>query len=162
MIPPLRERVDEIRPLTEHFVRKYARTYNKECPTISEDLMRAFQGYDWPGNVRELENLVKRLVVLGSEQPLLQELAARKVQVRPQQKEPTGSRELDRCLSGELSQVSLKKIGREAAQIAEKRLIERVLSRTRWNRKEAAGILQISYKALLCKMKDAGLADSTR
>ena len=161
-IPPLRERVDEIRPLTEHFVRKYARTYNKECPTISEDLMRAFQGYDWPGNVRELENLVKRLVVLGSEQPLLQELAARKVQVRPQQKEPTGSRELDRCLSGELSQVSLKKIGREAAQIAEKRLIERVLSRTRWNRKEAAGILQISYKALLYKMKDAGLADSTR
>ena len=60
---------------------------------------------------------------------------------------------------GEFSFI-LEKIGRDAAQIAERHLIEKVLNRTRWNRRETAEILQISYKALLYKMKDAGLADS--
>ena len=109
--------------------------------------------------MRELENLVKRFVVLGSEQPLLQELESRMAQGPL----PThgAESELDRFLSGECSQVSLKRIGREAAQSAERKLIEKVLHRTRWNRREAAEILQISYKALLYKMKDAGLADRT-
>ena len=70
--------------------------------------------------------------------------------------------ELERFLKGEVSHVSLKRLARQAAQVAEKRLIEKVLHRTRWNRKQAAEILQISYKALLYKMKDAGLADSAR
>ena len=68
--------------------------------------------------------------------------------------------ELDRFLAGESDRVSLKRVAREAAQVAEARLIEKVLQRTRWNRKEAAAILQISYKALLYKMRDAGLSDS--
>jgi len=62
-------------------------------------------------------------------------------------------------MNGEVESVSLKRIARSAARAAERRLIERVLQRTRWNRKEAAEILQISYKALLYKMRDAGLAD---
>ena len=62
-------------------------------------------------------------------------------------------------MSGEVDRVSLKRIARDAAQAAERRLIEKVLHRTRWNRKEAAEILQISYKALLYKMRDAGLSD---
>ena len=70
--------------------------------------------------------------------------------------------ELERFMAGDVDRVSLKRIAREAAQVAEKRLIEKILHRTRWNRKEAAEIMQISYKALLYKMKDAGLADSAR
>ncbi len=66
-IPPLRERMDEIPPLAEQFLRHYARAYGKDPKPISDSLMHAFQHYAWPGNVRELENLIKRLVVLGSE-----------------------------------------------------------------------------------------------
>ncbi len=161
-IPPLRDRTDEIQPLAEHFVRHYSRAYGKELVQISEALMHAFQHYEWPGNVRELENLVKRLVVLGTEKPLLQEIAARKVQVRPATSDPERLSELERFMAGEVDCVSLKRIAREAVQVAEKRLIEKVLHRTRWNRKQAAEILQISYKALLYKMKDAGLSDSAR
>ena len=156
-IPPLRQRSDEIPTLVDHFLRIYCRAYGKEDRTLSESLMGAFQRYTWPGNVRELENLVKRFVVLGSEQSLLEELAtrvARKPEAVPK------LTELDRYVAGEVDRVNLKRLGREAAQRAEKRLIEKVLQRTRWNRREAAEILQISYKALLYKMKGAGLANS--
>jgi len=160
-IPPLRERPDELAGLTDYFLCLYAQEYRKEHRKASNELRKTFATYRWPGNVRELENLVKRMVVLGSEAAVLQDLAARsaKLSVREPSIGSSAVSELERFLKGETEQVSLKKIGREAAQAAEHRLIERVLQRTRWNRREAAEILQISYKALLYKMKDAGLAD---
>ena len=114
--------------------------------------------FDIDKSFDELENLVKRFVVLGSEESLVQELEARSAE--PRAPRPSGSTDLDRYLAGEVDRISLKKLGREAARAAEKRLIEKTLHRTRWNRREAAEILKISYKALLYKMKDAGLADS--
>jgi two-component system response regulator AtoC len=153
-VPPLRQRRDEIPVLTDHFLKRYADEYGKEAPEVSPELRVALAGHYWPGNVRELENLVKRLVVLGSEQPLLQELETRLAQAPLFDDASNG-------LAGDSGQLSLKRIAREAAQSAERRLIEKVLHRTRWNRREAAEILQISYKALLYKMKDAGLADRT-
>ncbi len=159
-IPPLRERPEEIPHLTEHFLRKYAREYGKELTLASAEMLDTFRAFHWPGNVRELENLVKRMVVLGGEAPVLQELASRTAQATVQGHGGSVLIELERFLSGDAESVSLKRIGREAAQVAERRLIEKVLNRTRWNRKEAAEILQISYKALLYKMKDSGLADS--
>jgi DNA-binding NtrC family response regulator len=164
-LPPLRDRREEIPLLTEHFLRRYSNEYGRGYTPPTEVLMDAFRTYHWPGNVRELENLVKRRVVLGSETPVLQEIAARSVRA-PGLASPEGASrgceapELDRYLRGEVDRVSLKRIARQAARSAEKRVIERVLSRTRWNRKEAAEILQISYKALLYKMKEAGLADT--
>ncbi len=155
-IPPLRQRRDEIPVLTDHFLRRYSEEYGKDAPAPSDELRTALERYPWPGNVRELENLIKRMVVLESEHPVLQELAGRDRFETPGDEE--GS-ELDRFLSGEVDHVSLKRIAREAALSAERRLIEKVLHRTRWNRRQAAEILQISYKALLYKMKDAGLAD---
>src|SRR5262249_60282737 len=102
-------------------------------------------------------------VVLGNAEPVLAELRARPATApRAPAPAPASSPggELDRYLAGETPRVSLKRVAREAAQVAEARLIARVLQRTRWNRKEAAAILQISYKALLYKMRDAGLSDS--
>ena len=157
-LPPLRQRRDEIEPLTEHFKRLYAQEYGKEYRPCSDALLEAFHTYRWPGNIRELENMVRRMVVLGDEQPVLCELAAR--EAREPEPAADGSGELERFLAGEVDRVNLKRIARRAAQVAEKRLIERVLEQTRWNRKQTAQILQISYKALLYKMKDAGLADS--
>ena len=158
-VPALRDRQDEIAPLTAHFYRRYALEYGKEPAPPSSELIQRFQGYRWPGNVRELENLVKRIVVMGSELPILEEVEARMAREPEATEEDCERSELDRFMNGEVESVSLKRIARDAAQAAERRLIERVLQRTRWNRKEAAEILQISYKALLYKMRDAGLAD---
>ncbi len=160
-IPPLRERRDEIVLLLEHFLRRYAHEYGRPYPSPSQELVEAFQRFHWPGNVRELENLVKRMIVLGTEAPVLAELEARAAQAPPARNGvERDAPELERYLRGEIESLDLKRIGRQAAAIAEKHVIEKVLHRTRWNRKEAAEILQISYKALLYKMKEAGLADS--
>ena len=155
----MRERKDEIPLLTEHFLHRYAAEYGREPHPPSSSLVDAFSRYHWPGNVRELENLVKRMIVLGTEEPVIQEIEAR-IEHSPPPQENSDVPELERFLRGEIECVSLKRIGRQAAQVAEQRVIEKVLHRTRWNRKEAAEILQISYKALLYKMKEAGLAAS--
>jgi two-component system, NtrC family, response regulator AtoC len=161
-LPPLRERRDEIVVLTDHFLDRYAREYGKDPKPLADEVRAAFMAHDWPGNIRELENLVKRIVVLGDAGPVVHELRARRpapvAPCAPAPSAPTG--ELDRYLAGESPRVSLKRVARQAAQVAEARLIARVLQRTRWNRKEAAVILQISYKALLYKMRDAGLSDA--
>ena len=160
-LPPLRERRDEIPILADHFLDRYAREYGKDPKPLPEDVRAAFAAFDWPGNIRELENLVKRIVVLGTAEPVLQELLARGAQIeRPPVACSASLGELERFLAGESPRVSLKRVAREAAQVAEARLIAKVLQRTRWNRKEAAAILQISYKALLYKMRDAGLSDA--
>ncbi len=161
-LPPLRERRDEIPVLAEHFLDRYAREYGKDPKPLPEEVRAAFAAYRWPGNIRELENLVKRIVVLGTAEPVLEELRTRGAPVLCQPAVPCAPAlgELERFLAGESERVSLKRVARQAAQVAEARLIAKVLQRTRWNRKEAASILQISYKALLYKMRDAGLTDS--
>ncbi len=73
-LPPLRERREEIPILTEHFLRKYSVQYNKPMTSVSPELASLFLNYDWPGNVRQLENLIKRLVVLGTEAGVSREL----------------------------------------------------------------------------------------
>jgi len=98
--------------------------------------------------------------VLDDAVPVLAEMRARSAAVGPTAPGPATATGLERFLAGETDRVSLKQVGRDAAQVAEARLIAKVLERTRWNRKAAAEILQISYKALLYKMRDAGLANA--
>jgi two-component system response regulator AtoC len=158
-IPPLRERIDAVPLLVEHFLGMYNAQYNKSVEKLSTETMRVLMNYHWPGNVRELENMIKRMVVLGNEQTVLQEIGQRGL--------PAVSRPVEddvdlAALGADLSagrDLDLKAIAKRAAQIAEKKVIERVLAQTRWNRKEAAERLQISYKALLYKMKENGLSD---
>src|SRR5688572_14172574 len=73
-LPPLRERREEIPFLTDHFLKKYSVQYNKPMTGVSADVARLFMEYEWPGNVRQLENMIKRMVVLASEAPILSEL----------------------------------------------------------------------------------------
>jgi DNA-binding NtrC family response regulator len=74
LVPPLRERRDEIQPLTDFFLGRYARRYNRPSRPLTEELRQRFMSYEWPGNVRELENMIKRMVVLQDESLVLQEL----------------------------------------------------------------------------------------
>jgi two-component system response regulator AtoC len=159
-LPPLRDRLDAVPLLVDHFLRKNNEQYHKNLQQLSPETMRLFMQYHWPGNVRELENMVRRMVVLGNEQAVIEEIAdARSAAELPE--ESNESLDLD-ALGADFSNadgIDLKRISRRAAQLAEKRVIERVLQQTRWNRKEAAERLQISYKALLYKMKENGLSE---
>jgi DNA-binding NtrC family response regulator len=118
--------------------------------------------YAWPGNIRELENLVKRYVIVGNEGQIIRELSTHKpimvstsFDSTPQVVPPVSPvAPVQASADGaELEMPSLLEIGRRAAMQAEREAIERVLAQTRWNRRQAAKILKISYKALLNKLK---------
>jgi two-component system, NtrC family, response regulator AtoC len=143
-LPPLRQRREDIPLLVEHFLTKYARDFHRPVPRLSAEAQRLFRDYSWPGNVRELENAAKAMVALGDEDVAMGGLRA--LLSRPD-------------AGGNGTQVSLKQVARAASRIAEKELILRVLTRTRWNRRRAAQELQISYKALLYKMKQIGCSE---
>ena len=115
-------------------------------------MQRELMGYHWPGNVRELENMIKRMVVswATSTPCCRRSRAIASPRCRSEESRPTSSIDLA-ALGADFSSsdgLDLKAISKRAAQIAEKKVIERVLTQTRWNRKEAAERLQISYKAL--------------
>ena len=172
-LPPLRQRRDEIPVLTERFLHQYAAHYNKPPIVLGAETVRLFGVYEWPGNVRELENLLKRAVVLGSDESIRRELAdaiagrtatpglipalqsRTEVELAPPPAPALAGGD-DTALPVALTG-SLKDIARHAAREAERELIYRTLQQTRWNRREAAEILGVSYKALLYKIKEAEL-----
>ncbi|HEY3884484.1 MAG TPA: sigma 54-interacting transcriptional regulator [Vicinamibacterales bacterium] len=176
-LPPLRQRRDEIPTLTEYFLRRYSEHYNKPPLALATDTLRLFAEYEWPGNVRELENLVKRMVILGTDASIRREvadaIAGRSRHAGPipaLRDDPTAcppggaapmtvdgaaAHVLPAAAAGPIG--SLKDIARTAAREAERELISRTLQQTRWNRREAAEILGVSYKALLYKIKEAEL-----
>lgn len=144
-LPPLRQRREDIPFLMGHFLRKYARDFRRTVPDLSAETLRLFLDYAWPGNLRELEDAARVLVALGDEQVALGGLRAllRKPDVGHKNGHKNGG-------------VSLKAASRAASREAEKELILNALARTRWNRRRAAEELQISYKALLYKLKQIG------
>ena len=148
-LPPLRERKEQIFPLTHFFFETHRRKFNKPAPSLSPQTLQSFQEYDWPGNMRELENVVKRIILFGEaevmREPLKNPFPARPV---PGEDPDSGKGDSPR-MKGQM----LKRIGREAAEGAEKECLVRALQETHWNRREAARILQVSYKALLYKIK---------
>ena len=154
-IPPLRERREEISDLTATFLRRYAVQYDRTPPEPSAKLLQAFERYAFPGNVRELENMIKRIVVLESEDSILDEIARREA---GDDRGRTGLQSLIEEVEETAGDVPLREVGRRVAQQAEREAIERVLRHTDWNRKQAAKLLNVSYKTLLQKIRECGLA----
>ena len=140
-LPPLRQRKEDIPILMEQFLAKYATEFRRPIPALSKETRRLFQDYSWPGNLHELEAAARVLVALGDEQLAMGGLRALL------QKAPSPR-------NGKTT--SLKAAAKAASHEAEKELILKVLTRTRWNRRRAAEQLQISYKALLYKLKQIG------
>jgi DNA-binding NtrC family response regulator len=146
-IPPLRERREEIPVLSEYFMRKGAKRYGRDELPFSPRLMTALTEHSWPGNLRELENVVNRYLVLGDERAILDELA-------PSNGHQNSSSQVMETSGGS----GLKELVRGLKGDAEATAIARVLEGTGWNRKAAANDLQISYKALLYKIKQYDLS----
>lgn len=172
-IPPLRERREEIPVFLDYFLRKYSEFYGKQPAPFSDSAVQCMMEYSWPGNIRELENLVKRYVIVGNEAQIVRELSTHQPIVSSTDAASSGGGTKDVKPVADRSSViagaipintakgnttdpegpSLLEIGRRAALAAEREAIERVLTQTHWNRRQAAKILKISYKALLNKLK---------
>jgi two-component system, NtrC family, response regulator AtoC len=140
-LPPLRQRREDIPSLVSFFLTKYAHDFRRPVPKLSPATQGLFQDYAWPGNIRELEDAARAIVALGDESVAMGGLRSLLMKS-------------DRGGNGE--RISLKQASRAASREAEKELILKVLNRTRWNRRRAAQELQISYKALLYKLKQIG------
>ncbi len=171
-IPPLRERREEVPVFLDYFLRKYSEFYGKQPSPFSDFALSRMLEYHWPGNIRELENLVKRYVIVGNEAQIIRELSTHKPimgALAVTEPQPTGS-DGNNATRASISPAaipitagkpkiadeetpSLLDIGRRAAWRAEREAIERTLAQTKWNRRQAAQILKISYKALLNKLK---------
>jgi two-component system response regulator AtoC len=144
-LPPLRQRREDIPDLVEYFLDTYGRKLKSKVRPISTPLMKLFGTYEWPGNIRQLENLVKRYVILGSEESIIGDL----------QLEPTATFDAEVITDDEPA--SLKKLVEQARLACERRAILKALQAHQWSRKDAARSLKISYRSLLYKMQQAGI-----
>jgi two-component system response regulator AtoC len=145
-LPPLRDRLDEIPAMVAYFMRKGAKKYDLQPLTVSPALLEAMAQYNWPGNLRELENVVNRFLILQDEQAVIAELD-----------QARGSPSAADKPVGHVEAGGLKKLVRGLKGETESSVIAGVLEETGWNRKAAANDLQISYKALLYKIKQYDL-----
>ena len=150
-LPPLRERKEEIPILLKHFMSRMSESYARPSLPLSGPLMDACLKHAWPGNLRELSNFIKRYLVLGDEN-----LAASELQPRPD----GGGAHVEARNAAADSAGGLKSVSRNAKDEAEAEAIARALDETNWNRKQAAALLKISYKALLYKIRQYGIAQS--
>jgi two-component system, NtrC family, response regulator AtoC len=140
-LPPLRQRKEDIPVLRDWFLSAAARDFSRSVPVLSPETQKFFLEYNWPGNIRELKDAARAIVGLGDETLAMGGLRSL-------------LRRVDRGGNGE--KISLKDAARAASREAEREIILQVLTRTRWNRRRAAQELQISYKALLYKLKQIG------
>jgi DNA-binding NtrC family response regulator len=143
IIPPLRERVEDIPALCEHFLRKYAAEMNILPRRISPEAMELLKSYSWKGNVRELENVMERAVILCEKETITRN------DLRLTPAEPS-----EGSLDAVPMEGSLEDTARAALKIAESRRIRKALHDTGGNRSRAAELLKISYKTMLTKIRD--------
>lgn len=153
-VPALRDRKEQILPLTEYYFNFYKEKYGREVSPFSSKLTNDFKEYAWPGNIRELENAVERIVIDGEEDAILQNISGRKLHeemglgfYENSLKKPSMEKEL----------FSLKDVRKKVVQAAEVEMIQSTLQRTHWNRRQAAKLLGIGYNALLYKIQKYNL-----
>jgi len=144
-LPPLRERSQDIPLLVDYFIQSYMEKFSTRVAPLSHSMVAKLRQYSWPGNIRQLENVIKRYVLLGSEQAILAELSS-----SPESLEFSDQ------------PISLKAMTRNATRGLERKIILKTLEQHQWNRKSAARALDISYRALLYKLKEAGLPSQRR
>ena len=144
VIPPLRDRREDIPLLVEHFLAMYSREVKKEALALSSEAVEVMKHHPWTGNVRELQNCIERAVILCDGREILPEHIGLRVPARPAAEDVPAVGSLQEASSA-------------ASRAVEAKMIEKVLRETGGNKTRAAEILQVSYKTLLTKIKDYGL-----
>ncbi|MBK5096715.1 MAG: sigma-54-dependent Fis family transcriptional regulator [Gemmatimonadetes bacterium] len=145
-LPPLRHRREEVPLLARHFIEAYNEALGMEIEGLQPEALKRMQGYSWPGNVREVENVVERAMVIATGSSI--ELDDLPEIVRDPES-------MVRISSDTLSSDELS-VKKRSAEL-EKHLISRALEVTEGNRTRAAELLDLSYRALLYKIRDYGL-----
>jgi two-component system response regulator AtoC len=148
-MPPLRRRVEDLPQLVDYFIAMHARVFRVNPAPLSRNVMRLMQRYDWPGNIRQLDNLIRSYVLMGSEDALVAELV--------EEERPASGAVADVDVS---QPVSLKVITKKATLELERQIILKVLKANNWNRQKTAKWLKISYRSLLYKLNDVGVANA--
>jgi two-component system response regulator AtoC len=145
-LPPLRERREDIPQLAEYFRLGFARQFGMASSKFPPGMLEYLQNLAWPGNVRELSNGVARYVLIGPDAAMHTEL--------------TGSQASGRRIASAEGQapLMLKRLAKDAIRELEKSVILEALHANHWNRRKTAQALKISYRALIYKIRDAGLA----
>lgn len=161
-LPALRERQEDVVQLAEFFLKKHS-AMGAAAPVITESLRSALQLHQWPGNIRELENLMRKFIILRDPEAIARELrnkaAARRAVNQPISLKPEPAPEIVPSLQEPDMNATILKQVSMAKENAERTAIIAALDSTHWNRKKAAVLLKIDYKALLYKMKKLGIED---
>jgi len=149
-VPPLRDRKEQIPSLSQYYLDFYKEKYGRDVKPFSSTMVEAFRQYDWPGNIDELEGMIKRIVILGDGDTVLQSTSGSRLRARA----GLGFYENSSINSPvEKKLFTLKEVKKKAGEAAEAEIIKGTLEKTRWNRKRAAKLLGISYNALLYKIQ---------
>lgn len=143
-LPSLRDRREDIPYLVEYLREQFNRRFQRDAAPLSKETLHLLQQKEWPGNVRELENCIARYVVLGSEEVFYPERTER----------PPSQFSYQVTADGK---IPLKRIAQEVTRKMEHDVILKVLQANQWNRRKTAQVLKISYRALLYKVRQAGL-----
>jgi two-component system, NtrC family, response regulator AtoC len=143
-LPALRERAVDIPLICGYLLQYYNDKLNGHAPALRPAVLTKMQRYSWPGNVRQLENLIKRYVVMGTDDAILGEL------LEPEERDTFPEISFE-------GPISLKKLTRQTVRKFEARVILGALHANNWNRKKAARAVGISYRALLYKLKEVGI-----
>src|SRR5580693_7035661 len=146
-LPSLRDRRDDIPYLVDYLRGQFNRRFKHDAPPVSREALQLLQQRDWPGNIRELENCIARYVILGSEEAFHCD------------QDPSADKKLP-AISYEMNEegnIPLKRIAQQVTRRMEHDVILKVLQANHWNRRKTAEILKISYRALLYKVRQAGL-----
>lgn len=147
-VPPLRERREEIPYLLNELATRFALTHHLDSVLFSPEMIATAVQYHWPGNLRELGNFVKRYLITRDGESALVELESK---IRPNMNVPLRESVIEEIAPASVS--GLKSVVRSMKDQTESRMILEVLDQAKWNRRIAAERLQISYKALLYKIR---------
>jgi two-component system response regulator AtoC len=148
-ILPLRERKEDIPQLCAYFLRKLADEFGKTAPRLTPMALQLLEEWNWPGNMRELKNWIARVIVLGCEEALGEE---------PGPRAAVGSQSGNRLASVCRFGVESRHAVSEDTRVA----ILKVLQANHWNRRKTADELNMSYRSLLCKLRETGILQRRR
>jgi two-component system, NtrC family, response regulator AtoC len=143
-LPKLCERKEDIPYLAEYLRVQHQKQFAKESEPLTNDILRYLQNLNWPGNVRELSNGIARYVLIGPEAVVGPDLLQKRAATAPK-------------VSTEAESLPLKQIAKESIREMERSVILEALQANQWNRRRTAESLKISYRALIYKIRDAGL-----
>jgi two-component system response regulator AtoC len=143
-LPALRERAEDVPVIADYLLEKYSEMFGTRVPGLTPRMHRSLQQHRWPGNIRELENVIRRYVILGTPEAITEQV----------EHCPAASLYFELPAAGSMSlRVLTQKLIREM----EATVILNVLQLHNWNRRKSAETLDISYRALLYKIRNAGI-----